>query len=93
MNSVHPENFQALNFINVAIKRHTVGTNIILEHLSSSVTLDDEREMRRERESTWGNFSPAASINHMEQIYGLLSNITSNTVAMKKQNGCVVGGL
>lgn len=87
MSSVHPENFQALNFINVAIKRHTVATNIILEHLSSSVTLDDERE------STWGNFSPAASINHMEQIYGLLSHITSNTVAMKKQNGCVVGGL
>lgn len=80
MSSVHPENFQALNFSNVAIKRHTVGTNIILEHLSSSVTLDDEREMRWERESTWGNFSPAASINHMEQIYGLLSNITSNTV-------------
>lgn len=93
MSSVHPENFQALNFSNVAIKRHTVGTNIILEHLSSSVTLDDEREMRWERESTWGNFSPAASINHMEQIYGLLSNITSNIVAMKKQNGCVVGGL
>lgn len=56
MNSVHPENFQALNFINAAIKRHTVGTNIILEHLSSSVTLDDEREMRWERESTWGKF-------------------------------------
>ena len=74
MSSVHPENFQALNFSNVAIKRNTVGTNIILEHLSSSVTLDDEREMRWERESTWGNFSPAASINHMEQIYGLLSN-------------------
>lgn len=87
MSSVHPENFQALNFINVAIKRHTVATNIILKHLSSSVTLDDERE------STWENFSPAASINRMEQIYGLLSNITSNTVAMKKQNGCVVGGL
>lgn len=56
MNSVHPENFQALNFINAAIKRHTVGTNIILEHLNSSVTLDDEREMRWERESKWGKF-------------------------------------
>lgn len=56
MNSVHPENFQALNFINAAIKLHTVGTNIILEHLSSSVTLDDEREMRWGRESKWGKF-------------------------------------
>ena len=56
MSSVHSENFQALNFINVAIKRHTVGTNIILEHLSSSVILDDEREMRWERESKWRKF-------------------------------------
>lgn len=56
MSSVHSENFQALNFINVAIKRHTVGTNIILEHLSSSITLVDEREMRWERESKWGKF-------------------------------------